>query len=298
VAFFYGLVWETHIAQGPPILKQHGTSDAIQILGLCRFSVPSFGAFQVTHDTIEARRAMLYDPKRLHARFTWFEHVFLPGIRAQTDPDFRLLVLVGNDLPEIWLEQLHGLVQDTPQIVIEFAPPWKHRAVCAKAMAKHIDPAAMAVAQFRLDDDDAVAVNFVERLRADTDRFLPQFQRDGLMAIDYARGIVLRHAAAGLLAEPVITRYWTPALAVITQADTEKFILDFRHHILWREMTSIVMQDEIMFVRGAHDTNDSAISPSDAAYDLPDADVALTLRDRFAINFAGLSRALAALRSS
>ena len=133
MALFYGLLGQrnlspNHIDQGPHILTQRGTNDAIQILGLCRFSVPSFGAFQVTHDSIEARRAMLYDPQRLNARFTWFEHVFLPSIRSQTDPNFRMIVLVGNDLPEIWLEQLHSLVQATPQIVIEFAPPWKHRS--------------------------------------------------------------------------------------------------------------------------------------------------------------------------
>ncbi len=165
-------------------------------------------------------------------------------------------------------------------------------------MAKHVDPDAVAVAQFRLDDDDAVAVNFVERLRADVGRQLPQFQRDRLMAIDYARGIVLRNTASLLQAEPVITRYWTPALAVITPPDTEKFILDFQHHILWRDMTSVVFQDEIMFVRGAHDSNDSAIPPGEPAFDLPAAQVSATLRDRFNINFAGLSRALTALRNS
>lgn len=241
---------------------------------------------------------MLYDPQRLIARLTWFEHVFLPSIRVQTDPNFRIIVLVGNDLADIWLEQLHALVQDIPQIVIEFAPPWKHRVICAKAMAKHVDPDAVAVAQFRLDDDDAVAVNFVERLRADVGRQLPQFQRDRLMAIDYARGIVLRNTASLLQAEPVITRYWTPALAVITPPDTEKFILDFQHHILWRDMTSVVFQDEIMYVRGAHDGNDSSIPATETAFVFPQALASETLRNRFDINFAGLSRALTSLRKT
>lgn len=269
----------------------------IQVLGLCRFSVPSFGAFQTTHESIEARRDMLYEPHRLEARFTWFEYVLLPSLREQTDPDFKLIVLLGKDFPAPWLQRMKSLTAKIPQIVLEFAAPWKHRAICAKAMASHVEKGVFAVAQFRLDDDDAVAVDFVEQLRADVVLQADLFRRDRLMALDYARGVVLRETKAGVQVEPVLARYWTPALAVVTRPDTEKFILDFRHHTLWRDMASVIFVDKAMFVRGAHDSNDSAIPNQEPAYSFPFDNPAAFLQTRFCIDLAEFDASLKELRS-
>ena len=68
----------------------------VQVMGLCRFSVPSLGAFQSMPEEIGARRAALYDPRRLARRLAWFEHVALPGLALQTDPDFTLVLLIGT----------------------------------------------------------------------------------------------------------------------------------------------------------------------------------------------------------
>ena len=37
----------------------------MQVIGLCRFSYPAFGGFQVEHETIEERIADLYGAARL-----------------------------------------------------------------------------------------------------------------------------------------------------------------------------------------------------------------------------------------
>ena len=67
----------------------------MQVLGLCRFSYPALGGFQVGHDSTADRIAYLYDPARLEERFRLFETVALPCLMAQTDPDFEMIVLVG-----------------------------------------------------------------------------------------------------------------------------------------------------------------------------------------------------------
>jgi len=54
----------------------------IQVLGLCRFSFPSSGAFQIEHATIQERREALYAPHRLAQRLAWFENALLPSIMA------------------------------------------------------------------------------------------------------------------------------------------------------------------------------------------------------------------------
>lgn len=57
------------------------------------------------------------------------------------------------------MTRLRDLVADRPQVVIAPQPPGQHRNVCAVAMTPFIDRQADVVGQFRLDDDDEVAVD-------------------------------------------------------------------------------------------------------------------------------------------
>lgn len=269
----------------------------IQIIGLCRFSVPSLGAFQKRHDTIEARRDMLYAPARLEQRFAWFEHVTLPAIRHQTDPDFTFVVLLGEDFPEPWHARMKRLVAGIPQVRLAYAPPEDHRAVCAHAMRAHLDPAADLVAEFRLDDDDAVAIDFVAKVRAEAPALAGPFLRAGRAAIDFTRGLVLTDAADGPVLTPRRALYWTPALAVLTSVDAEQRILDFPHHKIWTAMPTLTLPDDVMFVRGAHATNDSRIPAEEPAWTLPRERWAPLLHRRFRIDLGAFATALARLRS-
>ena len=76
----------------------------LQLLGLCRWSYPAGpdafkGQFGATLDEI---RAAVYAPERLDTRLFLLEHVVLPSLKAQTDPDFRIVMLLGENLPEPW----------------------------------------------------------------------------------------------------------------------------------------------------------------------------------------------------
>ena len=50
----------------------------MQVIGLCRFSYPGIGGFQIEHDSLEDRIAFLYAPERLEERFRFFECFTLP----------------------------------------------------------------------------------------------------------------------------------------------------------------------------------------------------------------------------
>lgn len=275
-----------------------GQGARVQVLGLCRFSVPGLGAFQSAPASLADRRAFLYAPSRLGQRFVWFEHVLLPSIRHQTDPDFTLVVLMGEDFPEPWRSRMTALVAGLPQIVLDFAPPADHRQMCHAAIARRIDPAAAAVMQFRLDDDDAVAIDFVERLRAELPVVWPLFARAGFVGLDFCKGVVLSDDGAA----PVVTLrralYWTPALAVLTKPDSPKHILDFPHHIVWRHMPTVTFPDEVMFLRGAHGGNDCAIEPDRRSGSLPEDRWETLLFRRFRISLAGFATALKSSRKT
>lgn len=270
------------------------TDKGIQVLGLTRFSVPSLGAFQVEHASIEERRAYLYDPARLDQRFAWFENVTLPGLAAQKDEAFKLVVLMGEDFPEPWLERMMDHVARMPQLVAHFAPPEHHRKICADAIRPHIDPKAEVVLQFRLDDDDAVAVDFTRRLRRDW-RKLKAFHadRDGPIAIDYTRGLNLVARPNGTIEiVPRLEAFLGVAFAIATRPGDGHHILGFMHHVIWQQMAAVSLPDEIMWVRGAHGANDSGAPGEKPQFKADEAELRQALRKRFRIDLPALKAAL------
>lgn len=141
----------------------------LQVIGLCRFSYPAIGGFQVDHETIEGRIAYLYDDTRIQERFQLFEAVALPSLRAQTDPDFELIIVIGDQMPAHHRKRLEALISDMPQARIHAEPPRPQREVMKAILNAARHDFSKPCLQFRLDDDDAVAVDFVERLRKAAD---------------------------------------------------------------------------------------------------------------------------------
>src|SRR5690554_4566861 len=81
----------------------------MRVIGICRFSYPALGGFKRMHATVAEREAYLYAPQRMALRFAHFESLVLPSLRAQTDPDFTFLIVIGHNMPEPWLSKLHAL---------------------------------------------------------------------------------------------------------------------------------------------------------------------------------------------
>ena len=229
----------------------------MQVIGLCRFSYPGTGGFQVEHDSLEARIAYLYAPERLETRFRSLETITLPGIRAQFDPDFTFLIVIGDSLPQIHRDRLAALVADIPQVVIQSHPPGPHRAVMQQAINSVRVPDGAPCLQFRLDDDDAVAVGYVHHLRQAAARVAGLLEDHRHLAIDFARGYIARPSARGLEAAPVIRPFWTPGLALMFRPDVHLSVMNFQHQALARRMPAVSFADEDMMLRGHNDHNDS-----------------------------------------
>lgn len=268
----------------------------VQVLGICRFSLLVTGGFQVEHDSLDARRAMLYDPVRLAQRFVWFEHVCLPTWRAQTDPDFRLIVAIGADFPDPWLTRLRDLVEGIPQVVVEQAEPIRHRPLCRRIVQAHVDPTADVVAQFRQDDDDAVATDYVARVRGDFAALEPLWRAEGMIWADHCRGFTLMTPPDGIDVVPQVADRMTAALTVYMPPGAETCVLDYGHHKLNQVMTGVSFQDSFMYVRGKHGLNDSTkgVYAHNGAQ-VPCDDPVGTFRNRFAIDLEAFEKARAAL---
>lgn len=239
----------------------------MQVIGLCRFSYPALGGFQVAHDTAQAREAYLYDPARMEERLRHFEAITLPGLKAQTDPDYTLLILIGESLPETYRTRLEALVADVPQARIIARPPENHRAVC-KSVINAARDMSLPCIQFRHDDDDAVAVTFVEQLRTTAMDCAGLLQKHKLVGIDFNRGYVMQVDDQSILAAPNMTPYWGVALAMAVQPGVAQTIMNFSHKRLARFMPTVTYTDAPMYVRGQNAFNDSGLGHPGKPLDL------------------------------
>lgn len=263
----------------------------VQMLGLCRFSYLGGRGFQVAHDSIEDRRGFLYDPERLARRWFWFENVTLPGLMAQTDPDFTLIVMTGPDLPEPWLSRLRDLAGRVPQIRLELiAPMDKHLEACMVATAPHIDPAADVVGHFRQDDDDAVAVDYIRDARRDFAAMQPLWERRRRLSCDYARGLVLKATQGGVSVEPRFIYNAGAAMTVYLPPDAGRSVMHFPHWKIGVSMPGVTLSGKTMFVRILNHDNDSGAMGAGYPWPAEDQNWAEILTDRFRIDLARLDR--------
>lgn len=231
----------------------------IQMLGLCRFSYPSeVGAFRHNAQTMDELRAELYGPSRMATRFFFFEQIVLPALKVQTDPNFTMVLLAGDRMPDAYKERLTALCSSVPQIEIVFAEEGRvHREICREVMVRHRDPSADIVAEFRIDDDDAVATDFIETGRSVVEASYGLADQHGMLCVDFAHGILLGFDRNGVRAQNVKERMWTPAQIFCRRPDDKRSILDMNHMKAWAHMPTVSLASRLMFVRGAHFGNDS-----------------------------------------
>jgi len=232
----------------------------VQVLGLCRFSYPAeLEGFQTRHETMEERRAALYDPARMETRLFWFEHIALPGLRAQTRNDFTLLLLMGDDMPGQYHDRLMAMIADVPQIRPVTRPAGPHRQVYREILHEARDSQAEMVAEFRLDDDDAVAVDYVQMIRRSLGQVRPMFRQKGRVALDQGKGVVVTAKGEAVTLTPLLTHCWAAALTVFLKPGDDACVMDFPHQKVWQRMPLVSHTDRLMFLRGAHETNDSKV---------------------------------------
>ena len=230
----------------------------MQVIGLCRFSYPALGGFQIEHASTAAREAYLYAPARMDERLAAFEALTLPSLRAQTDPDFTFLVVTGTSLPAAYRDRLNEALADIPQAVLKPMAPARHRPVMRRAINSVRVDATSPCLQFRLDDDDAVACDFVASLRQAASDAHGLIARHGRVAIDFNQGYLVRTEPDGVRAAPIRKPLMTAALGVAFLPGDTKCVMNFGHHKLAEEMPVLSLTGTDMFLRGIGGSNDSA----------------------------------------
>ena len=233
----------------------------MQTIGICRFSYPGDGGFQVEHASLQERMAYLYAPARMAERFATFETMMLPPLKAQTDDDFTLLIVVGDSLPAVYRDRLEAAVENMPQAVIKAYPPGPHRKVMQDAINEVRRYDGDACLQFRMDDDDAVATTFIKRLRETAIDVLPLAAKHRHIAIDFNQGYIARPSARGLEVAATNAPYTTAGLALMFKPDLRLSVMNFAHMKVGQKMPTVTIAGEDMLIRGHNDYNDSRQKP-------------------------------------
>ncbi|WP_299612690.1 putative rhamnosyl transferase [uncultured Tateyamaria sp.] len=267
----------------------------MQIIGLCRFSYPAIGGFQVGHDSVEDRMAYLWAHDRIEERFRLLETMALPCLRAQTDEDFDLLILIGDQFPKDHRDRLHDLTADLKQIQIIAEPPAPSRDTSKKLLnAARRDPSKPCL-QFRHDDDDACAVDFIAKLRQAAKDAEALTRKNRTVAFDWNQGYVAEVGAEGIAASQTHRPFYVSALGMYIKGNSKATIHNFMHERIPQFMPCVTFSDQDMFVRTHNGFNDSRQKKvKDWPVEPLTADQVQLFRDRFAVDIDDVRRVFSA----
>ena len=266
----------------------------MQVIGLCRFSYPALGGFQVLHDTTEDRMAYLWSKERLEERFRLLETVALPCLRAQADPDFDLLMLISDQFPKHHEDRLRDLTADLRQVTIRKEPPHNNRKILKFLLNEaRRDPSRPCI-QFRHDDDDACAVDFVEKLRAAAHENRHLVKKHKAVAFDWNQGYVAEISKDVVAGAEIYRAFYVSALGMHIRGDCNLTIHNFMHERIPRYMPCVTYNDAAMFIRTHNGYNDSRQKEVKAIPVTPlTPDEEALFLDRFAVDINEVKRVFA-----
>ena len=265
-------------------MAENKRPDPLKILGICRFSYPALGGFRRMHDSVAEREAYLYQSRRMELRFRHFETLTLPSIKAQQDPRFTFLILVGESLPKSHMERLRDVTADIPQVRIVAKPPMRHRLAAQQALKEELGDDAIESIQWRLDDDDAVAVSFTRSIRWFAKHTAPMGKSWKNIAFEYNTGYSVTLSANGIVAEEVQSPFWACGLAVLFRPGDPRTVMNYPHHKLHTRMPTFINPMPAMYLRSKHDDNDSAEAYKTGRLSPLTEDQRKLFRDRFNVD--------------
>lgn len=136
-----------------------------QMIGLIRFSVLTTTYLSDRFGDVDAVADHLYDDDRMAARFHLFENLCLPSLIRQSDQAFDCVILASDRMPARHRDRLSALIGDAANIHVRFAPVGRPNELVRDGYDSISVRDASHRILFRMDDDDAVDMDFVARTR-------------------------------------------------------------------------------------------------------------------------------------
>lgn len=261
-----------------------------QVIGLVRFSFPALSGFDKSGDSLEDLEAFLYNPDRLERRFYLFEKLCLPSLLAQSDPNFTCVFLVGNSLPEAAKDHLKALVSPLADARIVPRESEHNYAAIRKVYDGITQSGFSHRTSFRLDDDDAVSVAYIKRLKQTARKLKPLCNPNKPVAISFNRGFYVHVKEDGNRVFDACER--TPlsvGSALFAETGHPENVYARNHRFLGQFFNLYSDVSEPSFIRTIHQDNDSEPVIVGRADKLSQDEVEKGLNKHFSIPFNTLS---------
>lgn len=221
------------------------------IIGFCRFSF--FGPSDTKLDYSDRQAAFdnLYASDRMETRFYLFEHLFLPGIMAQTDRDFRLIVFSSERMPDEYRVRLSNLCRPVRQIELIFSTSER---LSSQIRPYTNDPtiAGKGLLQFRCDDDDSLSQHFVARLRS----WIPSLRDE--MILTLPKGLMVFSIDGHWKIKPMYRNLTGAGYAYFSSGPTVRNVYKFAHIKSGRRFPYISDPKGCFYAQTFTDTSDTA----------------------------------------
>jgi hypothetical protein len=137
----------------------------MEYVGHCRFSWFGISDTGRSIADIGMARALLWHPLRMAVRFQLFETIMLPSLKAQTDQDFRLIVTVSKSMPEPYHQRLERVLTGWGPAEILVTERTDIGHVLRPVIRETSKGGSVPSVHFRIDDDDALAHDYIARLK-------------------------------------------------------------------------------------------------------------------------------------
>lgn len=137
-----------------------------KIYGHIRFSFYGFTDTRERPDEDGTALARLYNETRMARRFFLFENLTLPSLLNQTDRAFKTVIMSSSVMPDRFKDRLTSIAALLPGAEVEFSEETRGDYAFHRFMVESAGYKGRANSvHFRLDDDDAVSVDYIARLR-------------------------------------------------------------------------------------------------------------------------------------
>ncbi|MFW8637119.1 glycosyltransferase [Cribrihabitans pelagius] len=256
-----------------------------QIIGIVPFSYAASDRFQAARDHPDEAQLLraLFEEPRIAFRFRMLELLNAHSLQAQGDRDFSVVYLVSARMPPEHRQRLEQIVSGVPGVRIVALPQMPLADAVRRAFEQVIDPQAEHVSLFRLDDDDALAVDFVASLRRRARRLIKAGMIQKPTVLSATRGVYWKNDGKGGSQLIDICDRVPLSMGYTIVSPRE----DIGHHYLKGHRDAAMFYpcfmdpSRIMYVRSVHGDNDGGISNLNRGQVLDPARARQVLRRRF-----------------
>jgi hypothetical protein len=262
-----------------------------RIVGLLRFSVLTPTYFSERFDSLDQIAAHIFSDERMALRFRLFEALCLPSLVRQSDPDFTCVILTADSLPAPHMERLRALVEPYAHLRLMPVGTDNHYQLIRQGYDSVDMRDATHRVLFRLDDDDAVDLGYIARLRRLAEGFLKMNDPARPTAIAFNHGIYVRRRADGGENDVFDARERAPlstGTALIAPVGYPRNPYRYNHRAIAQHYNTYSDISVPGFIRTIHSDNKSKPTLMGPNHRLKPAQVEETLRTHFGIDMATL----------